>query len=342
MKRRIVVLMGLDGSGKSTQAALLAQWLKDRGVKAAVVWMRGDSYVTLPVLKVAKTLLGAPRAEKRGQPETEGAERQYAESKRSVFRNPLARALWRALVLFDFYITYRLAFGKLPGDVAVVILDRYIYDSLIDIDSGFGSKGAEVKRLLNSSWTRLFPKPDRVILLQIPPAEAMRRKSDIPSMAYLVERSDLYKLVAAEVRAAVVDATKPIDRVRVVLVETLKDFLASSGPSRPPSPRPPTSPRPSPPPRRSSPRRPASRRPSSPPRPPSPHRPSPPRPSAGGPQPRPDRPSPEGKPQGERRSSRRRWRRRRRPPRHFPAREGQPGRPNGSGPAAAGNQGGPR
>lgn len=223
-KRQLIVLMGLDGSGKSTQGEAIARWFEDKGTQAAVVWLRGESYVTRPVLKVAKGLLRAPKGRKRGEAETPEAYQKYVAGKRSMFRSGLARAAWRNLVFVDFYITYRLAFSRIDRRAKVVILDRYLYDSLIDIATAFGGGPDEVKRLLGSWRTRVFPKPDRVILLDLDPAVAMRRKDDIPSMDYLEERHVLYRTLAAELGATIIDASQPIDQVAASINNSLADL----------------------------------------------------------------------------------------------------------------------
>jgi thymidylate kinase len=232
MKRSLIVLMGLDGSGKSTQAQLLANWLREQGINADVVWMRGESYVTMPLLKVAKFFLRAPKGKKRGDAgtgdpqasggaQTQAAYAKYVASKRSVFKYAFVREIWRRLVLLDLFITFRVAFAQLGRGVKVVILDRYVYDSLIDIDSSFGAGGAELKRLLRSWSVGVFPRPDMVVLFEISPAEAMRRKDDIPSVEYLQERHALYGVAAREVRAAVIDASRPIDTIRNDLIRAV-------------------------------------------------------------------------------------------------------------------------
>jgi thymidylate kinase len=251
MKRSLIVLMGLDGSGKSTQAQLLANWLREQGTSADVVWMRGESYVTLPLLRIAKLCLRAPKGKKRGdagalRPRSAGgadlknAYAKYVASKRALFRYAFVRAIWRRLVLLDLFITFRMAFAKLGGDVKVIILDRYVYDSLIDIDSSFAAGGAELRRLLKSWSVRVFPQPDMVVLFELSPAEAMRRKDDIPSMEYLEERHDLYKVAAVEVKAAVIDASRPIDAIRndLIRVVSARGLAGSAGPARPAGKRP--------------------------------------------------------------------------------------------------------
>ncbi len=226
MKQQLIVLMGLDGSGKSTQAELMARWLGTEGIPAEVVWMRGESYLTRPVLRIGKALLRAPKETKRGNGIRAGDDyEKYVDSKRSLFTNSLLRGIWRTLTVFDLYLSFRVAFSRLAKGTQVVILDRYIYDTLIDIDSAFGGKGTELDRLLASPWLRLFPRPRKVILLEISPGEAMRRKDDIPSIQYLEERHGLYHRVAAALGGTRIDATQGIEEIRTEIADQIKGVL---------------------------------------------------------------------------------------------------------------------
>jgi dTMP kinase len=216
MKRKLLVLMGLDGSGKTTQAELLAEQLTAQGTPAEVVWMRGESYLTVPILKIGKALLRAPRETKRGDGVHAGGDyEKYVSSKQSLFKNSLLRAVWRTLTVFDLYLSVRFAFRKLARKTRVIILDRYVYDTFIDIDSAFGAGGSELDRLLGSSLLRWFPRPEKVILIEISPGEAMKRKDDIPSIQYLEERHGLYDRVADAVEAVRIDGTASIEEVNV-------------------------------------------------------------------------------------------------------------------------------
>lgn len=226
MKRKLIVLMGLDGSGKSTQARYACEWLRDQGIPAQVVWMRGESYLTRPVLAIGKALLRAPKEDKRGGGiESGDTYRRYVDGKQSMFRNPVLRAVWKTLTIIDLYITFRLAFRAVARATRVVILDRYVYDSLIDIDTAFGSGGTEATKMLGSPLLALFPEPDAVFLLEIPTEEAMKRKHDIPSIEYLEERHGLYEKFADLTRAVRVDTTGSIEHVRGEMAERLREVL---------------------------------------------------------------------------------------------------------------------
>ncbi len=227
MRRKLIVLMGLDGSGKTLQANMLADWLNARGEKAAVIWMRGESYITAPLIRLGKSVLGGPRETKRGEGIADRATyEKYTRSKKSMFKNPLLRSVWRSSTLLDHYISLRKALGRLPADVTTVILDRYVYDSMIDIDSAFGSAGRETERLLDSRFYRLFPKPDRVVLLEIPPEVSMRRKDDIPSIEYLESRYPVYHIIAERVGAGVVDATAAVEQVQADIRREIEGVIS--------------------------------------------------------------------------------------------------------------------
>jgi thymidylate kinase len=223
MKRNLIVLMGLDGSGKTTQAELVSKWLNEKGTPAEVVWMRGESYLTLPILKIGKALLRAPKEAKRGDGVHAGGDyEKYVSSKQSLFKNRVLRAIWRALTVFDLYLSVRFAFLKLARSTRVIVLDRYVYDTFIDIESAFGGKGTELDRLLASRLLRLFPRPEKVILIEISPEEAMQRKDDIPSIRYLEERHGLYDRVARAVGAVRIDGTESIEEVNLRLTSEIR------------------------------------------------------------------------------------------------------------------------
>ena len=226
MKFKIVVIMGLDGCGKTTQANLLSQKLSEMGMQAEIIWLRGESYLTSPLIKIGKFVLRAPGESKRGEGIRDRSYKTYVSSKKALFRNPLARAIWKVLALFDAYLSLRFALRRIRSQAHVLIFDRYIYDTIIDIDTAFGSEGREVSKILNSDFMKVFPKPDLVILLEIDPKEAIKRKDDIPSLEYLEERFPLYSMVADTIGARRIDATQSIEEIGDEIVSLVGGILA--------------------------------------------------------------------------------------------------------------------
>ncbi|MGQ9603657.1 MAG: dTMP kinase [bacterium] len=215
---KTVVIIGIDGSGKTTQANLLKKALVARGKRAEVVWLRGESYLTKPLLAVAKRIFKAPKQNKRGEKQDEKIYQDYTRSKSKIFGNPLARQLWKSLSLLDTWITFRMAKSRLRGKPDVIIFDRYVYDTVIDIASAFGAGEREIIKILRSPFLKLFPKPDLLFLIDLEAEEAMRRKNDIPSISYLLERRPGYRLIAETNSADIVDGSKAIDEIASEIV----------------------------------------------------------------------------------------------------------------------------
>ncbi len=222
---KTIVIIGIDGSGKTTQANLLKEALIARGKKAEVIWLRGESYFTKPLLAIAKRILRAPRQKKRSDKHGEKSYEAYTSRKLRIFRNPLARGLWKSLSLLDTWITLLVAKSKIAGKPDILIFDRYVYDSIIDIASAFGAKEEEIRKMLRSCFLKLFPKPDLLILIDLSPEEAMRRKNDIPSISYLRERLPGYRSIAQANCAETVDGMKTIDEVASEILRKVEEKL---------------------------------------------------------------------------------------------------------------------
>ena len=56
MKRAcLVVFTGIDGSGKTTQAKLLVDWLHKDGKTVSYVWCRWEPFLVRPLIKIWKS-----------------------------------------------------------------------------------------------------------------------------------------------------------------------------------------------------------------------------------------------------------------------------------------------
>ena len=126
---RVIYIMGIDGSGKTTVVEWLASTLRGKGYQVDVQWLRFNHVLSKPLLAFCR-LVGLTRYEKK-----HGIRVGYHEFHRSKFISWL-------FVLFQYLDALRVRLFRIGPKIkrhnSVLILDRFVYDILIDlmIDTG--------------------------------------------------------------------------------------------------------------------------------------------------------------------------------------------------------------
>ncbi|MGN7979499.1 dTMP kinase [Microbacterium sp. 22195] len=200
-----ITLEGGDGSGKTTQAALLAEWLGAQGRTVLHTREPGGSEVGVLIRNIVLHHRGevAPRAEAL----------LYAADRAHHVATVVRPALQR-------------------GDV--VIQDRYLDSSVAYQGAGRVLDATEVRDL--SLWATEGALPDVTVLLDIDPSEARRRldADDKPFDRLEAEKEEFHtrvresylRLAAAEPgRFLVVDATRDPDDIASVIRARLSVLL---------------------------------------------------------------------------------------------------------------------
>lgn len=175
-----IAIVGIDGSGKTTQARLLTSALSAAGIPARNGKNPGGRRWFSRHPRVA-ALLG-----QRGMLIAE-----------SVLR-------WLA-------IARSVTVSALTGET--VVLDRYSVCQQVSLRV-HGAGSGWLAKLVSAAYS-VFPEPDILVLLEIPPALAFdrieRRGTDHEELAFLASASDAYQELAAA--AIHVDGSKSVDEV---------------------------------------------------------------------------------------------------------------------------------
>ena len=223
---RLIVLSGLDGSGKSTQTALLAERLRSEGIPAEVVWNRWKPMVSALFIAFAKHCLRARRGVQADD------YRGFTDAKRHTMRSGWKRCLWQIMVWTEYaaQVRSRLIIHQLKG--VSILCDRYVYDTLIDIAINFSVSADELELLMNHPLLALFPRPGVVIFIDIDPETGAARKADGTPSAYLADRRPYYARLARMLKAPVVDGGQSVESVERSIRDLTLDWRASRAAER--------------------------------------------------------------------------------------------------------------
>ena len=206
---RLIAFEGGEGAGKTTQARLLAIWLREQGFDVVATHEPGATKVgmRLRALLLDTSHAGlSPRAEAL----------MYAADRAEHVESVIAPALDRG---------------------AIVVTDRFTDSSIAYQGRGRNQETAHVAGL--NRWATGGLQPDLTILLDLPPAEGLGRRA--PSADRLeAEPADFHQRVregfvaqaAAEPhRYLVLDATRPPDELSREIQDRVRDLLPDPVPA---------------------------------------------------------------------------------------------------------------
>jgi len=192
----LLALEGVDGSGKTTQARLLAEALRQRGLEVALTREPTEG----PSGERLRRYLAGPT--RHLSPDEELA--LFLEDR----RDHVARVIRPAL-----------AAGQ------VIITDRYYYSSV----AYQGALGLDPAQILAANEA-FAPRPEAVFILTLPPGLAVARLSQNPDRVRQVSEAQEYLERVAAIYASLtgphihrVDAAQPLESVHAALLSlTLK------------------------------------------------------------------------------------------------------------------------
>jgi thymidylate kinase len=214
---RLIYLLGADGSGKTTVAEHMEQHLRAGNRSVYRVWAALRPVILLPIIKVAKFLFVRKHNKFDNYSEHIKAKKEGLRRFR-FFLKPLFY-----LSLLDYYPQYLWKVVRIGTKHDYLICDRYYVDLIMDQAI---TEGAGPERV--TDWMRryghFFRTPDLALYLRTSPEVAIKRKTDIPSEAYLQERRRYYDAVAEALRAHVIDGDQPLPTVLARVQECIDDL----------------------------------------------------------------------------------------------------------------------
>ena len=232
----VLALSGLDGSGKSTQARLLADALDAAGFDVVVMWDRlgyspalkmltGPLRLALRLLPGATTRL-AEKVELAHLHDEPGGEFEVAAEHRATRglreRMPWLGPPWVTAVTLVNAVPLRRRVRRAVTAGKVVVFDRYGLDSRVHLQARYGESQVGFQlRLLR----RLVPEPLGAYYVDVPAEVAYARKPEEHRVEALQHHRDLYLREAARSKVRVIDGRGPAEAIAALLLADALDRL---------------------------------------------------------------------------------------------------------------------
>lgn len=217
----LITFSGLDGAGKSTLIEFLSATLERQRRPVAVLRLN-DQVGVYAYLRALRDFVrgrrdeqlppGTPDPRSQRQPPKRGLWGLVARLRTSTLWNLPLRRLLYPIDLFVF-LGYRAYLEKVRG--RVLIMDRYFYDTLVDVSSG-------QDRLWTRLLERITPMPTLPVFLDVTPEESHRRKGEF-SVEYLRRRYTAYQQVFARVPGAMRIVNNDLDQTKAALLRAIGD-----------------------------------------------------------------------------------------------------------------------
>jgi len=215
MKNRalFICLTGIDGSGKTTQARSLVDWMKGHEITCRYVWNRFEPHMLKPFLLILNKIFMHKKAVS-----------SCHTKKNMLIKHSSLAVIYKYFLLLDYFlqiykrVTLPLLFGT------SVICDRYIYDTIVDIALIFNYSYEQMNELLVNSF-RFISCPDLVFLVDTPESIAYQRKDDIPSLDYLIQRREVYQKLAKENKMIILDGSKSIEFLEDIIRKEVDSLM---------------------------------------------------------------------------------------------------------------------
>lgn len=207
---RLIVLSGIDGSGKSSHMAWIAAALAAQGQRYRYIRLRWAALSSIPLLAIARLLGYSPR-HYNSRSKTVVIEQRYDQW-------PLMRTLWPRLFALDMILTaWWKVFLPLRRN-EWVLCDRFVLDAIIDVTATLRDEtllcGSFASRLYS-----LVPPGACTIVLDIDPDIAYARKLDLLDAAYVKIRRPLYLRLAQKGGVPTVDGNRSFGEVQDSIAE---------------------------------------------------------------------------------------------------------------------------
>ena len=213
-KNKLITFSGADCCGKSTQIALLKEYLDKKNIRYESVWTRGGF---TPGIEFLKSLV------RRGKKLSD--EQKIAQSEKIHKNNRKSRLLFQ-LAIMDICLYYGVVIRfKLMKNT--VICDRYMWDGLVDFIIRYPELDVE-KSITWKMFSKICKKPDVSLVFDVSPQVALERgelkhEKNAENLEQRIYKNKLYREKMEQNKwMYVMDSQRPVDEIHTDVISVVE------------------------------------------------------------------------------------------------------------------------
>jgi len=165
---KIIVITGVDGSGKSTQARLLANYLKQKGFSVSLVQQFASE---TDFGKIILEKLGSKLIKLERDVANKSLFNSDIPKHKPPIKMPLRFLAEIRIILTGLYHTWIKIWKNRKK--SILVFDRYFYDDILKIKWMYG-----LRDQIERKFIKVVPKPTILFYLDIPAENAWKREKD--------------------------------------------------------------------------------------------------------------------------------------------------------------------
>lgn len=204
-----IYITGCDGTGKTTQAALLVEKLQTVRRKVRRVWLRFPFLFSLPLLAYARWR-GLSWYEQSG--DVRFGYWDFSHSK--ILQTVLPWTLY-----FDAFLAGLIKIQLPLWKGETVICERFVLDMLVDLNVAFNQRDVH-KRLPGKRFLRLIPRDALIFILDLDADTIRRRRENLRADRRLEERLEAYRVLSNDLSLKQFSSTMPIHDLNNLIFES--------------------------------------------------------------------------------------------------------------------------
>jgi len=212
-----ICFTGIDGSGKTTHARKLLEYLERHGVSTKYEWNGFEPLLLQVLMNVGRAAFLRGKDMYRDY-------REYYYARRRLFRSIFISAFFQGTYFLEalLQVTFRVRLPLMLG--RNMICDRYVYDTIVGLGANLDYSDMRIRRMLRG-FCRFLPKPDLAFLIDLPEEIAYQRKNDTPSLGFLKDRRQIYLNVGKEFGMTVLDGSQDLIELQNLIQDEVDSVL---------------------------------------------------------------------------------------------------------------------